>query len=331
MTSEAFKALLLTQQDGATQAQIRQLQREELPAGDVLLRVAYSTINYKDGLAITGKGKIVRSFPFVPGIDAAGTIEQSSHPAYQVGDAVVLTGWGVGERHWGGLAQYARVKGDWLVPLPAGLSLKQAMGIGTAGLTAMMCIQALEAHGLQPGGRPVLVTGAAGGVGSVAVAVLAQLGYQVVASTGRTETHDYLRTLGASEIVERAELAGPGKPLESERWGGAVDTVGGDTLAGVLRSLAAGTSVAACGNAGGFTFSTTVFPFILRGVNLLGIESVNYPFEPRRQAWERLARELPRHLLDAMIEVVPLEQAITTAQTIIAGQVRGRVVVDVNA
>jgi acrylyl-CoA reductase (NADPH) len=332
MSEERFRALLLSQgEGGATQAAIGELEREALPAGDVLLRVAYSSINYKDGLAITGTGKIIRSFPFVPGIDAAGSVVESSHPAYAPGDQVILTGWGVGERHWGGLAQYMRLKGDWLVPLPAGLSLRQAMGIGTAGLTAMIAVLALEHQGLTPGGRPVLVTGAAGGVGSIAVALLARLGYEVVASTGRAETHDYLRGLGAASIIERGELTSPGKPLESERWAGAVDTVGGETLAGVLRSLAYFGSVAACGNAGGVSFTSSVFPFILRGVNLLGVESVMYAAEKRRLAWERLARELPSDLLDSLIESVPLEQAIATAQRIVKGQVRGRVVVDVNA
>ncbi|HEX9374303.1 MAG TPA: acryloyl-CoA reductase, partial [Roseiflexaceae bacterium] len=244
-----FKALVLVQQDGATRAAIQDLDVGALPEGDVLVAVAYSSLNYKDGLAITGRGKIVRRFPMVPGIDFAGTVEESQHPEFKPGDPVVLTGWGVGERHWGGLAQKARVKGDWLVPLPQGLSLEQTMGIGTAGLTAMLAVMALEEHGLAPGGREVLVTGASGGVGSVAVAVLAKLGYAVVASTGKAGAHDYLKSLGATEVIDR--LAPSGRPLDSERWAGAVDTVGGETLAALLPALAYGAAVAACGNAGG--------------------------------------------------------------------------------
>jgi len=325
-----FDALVLTQHaDGTVQAAIQQLTPADLPAGDVLVQVSYSGLNYKDGLAVTNTGKIVRSFPMVPGIDFAGTVIESQSPTYAVGDAVVLTGWGVGERHWGGYAGMARVSADWLVPLPAGLTPKQAMGIGTAGFTAMLSVLALEEHGVTPDAGEVVVTGAAGGVGSIAVALLAQLGYRVVASTGRTEQHAYLHELGAAECIGREVLAAPSKrPLESSRWAGAVDTVGGDTLAGVLRTMNAGGSVAACGLAGGSHLNTTVMPFILRGVNLLGIESVNCPLPRRRLAWERLVRDLPLAKLEAMIETARLADVPRLAAAIVAGQVRGRVVIE---
>lgn len=331
MGADTFRALVLEQQDGTLVSSVRDLGTGALPEGDVLVEVAYSSLNYKDGLAITGTGKIIRSFPMVPGIDLAGTVRESRSPDYQPGDQVVLTGWGVGERHWGGHSQMARLKSGWLVPLPEGLSAKRAMAIGTAGFTAMLCVMALEDHGVKPGGREVLVTGAAGGVGSVAVAVLARLGYSVVASTGRAETHEYLSNLGASEFLDRGVLAGPGKPMETERWAGAVDTVGGETLAGVIRSLVYGGSVAACGNAGGAGLTTTVFPFILRGVNLLGIDSVMCPQERRRAAWARLARDLPADKLDAMTQTVALGDLPDASREIVAGRVRGRIVVDVNA
>ena len=326
--ADTFKALVLDQQDGATRAEIRDLTDGDLPAGDVLVSVAYSDLNYKDGLAITGRGKVVRSFPMVPGIDFSGTVLESAHPAYQAGDQVVLTGWGVGERHWGGMSQRARVKGDWLVPLPDGLSLQQSMAIGTAGFTAMLGVMALEDHGLKPGGREVLVTGATGGVGSVAVAVLARLGYSVAASTGKADEGDYLKRLGAKEVIGR--LAVSGRPLESERWAGAVDTVGGDTLAALLPALVTWGAVAACGNAGGAELRTTVFPFILRGVSILGIDSVLCPPERRRAAWARLARELPLDLLDGMTQVAPLRDVPAFSQEIVSARVRGRVVVDVS-
>jgi acrylyl-CoA reductase (NADPH) len=300
-----------------------------LPEGDVLIQVAYSDLNYKDGLAITGRGKVVRKFPMVPGIDLAGTVVESAAPEYKPGDQVVVTGWGLGEVHWGGMAQLARVKSGWLVPLPQGLSLKQAMGIGTAGFTAMQCVLALEEHGMRPSEREVLVTGASGGVGSIAVAALAKLGYHVVASTGKVDEHDYLRSLGARQVIGR--IAPSGKPLESERWGGAVDTVGGATLAAIFPALASNCAVAAVGNAGGAELNTTVFPFILRGVGLLGVVSVLVPFERRQQIWARLVHDLPANLLDGMIQVAPLAEAPALSQAICEGQLRGRQVIDVNA
>jgi acrylyl-CoA reductase (NADPH) len=332
MTRDSFQALVLEQQAQGVRPILRELAVDDLPAGDVLVSVAYSSLNYKDALAVTNQGRIVRSFPFVPGIDFAGTVAESRSPAYTAGERVVLTGWGVGERHWGGYAQLARVQSDWLVPLPQGLDLQAAMGIGTAGFTAMLCVMALEDHGLRPGGREVLVTGAAGGVGSMAVAILARLGYTVVASTGRAELSGYLRELGAASLLERRELAEPSqRPLEPERWAGAVDTVGAETLAGVLRGVAYGGSVAACGLAGGNTLPTTVLPFILRSANLLGIDSVMCPQPRRREAWARLARDLPQDALQKIVRVIPLREVPALSPEILAGRVRGRVVVDINA
>ncbi|GIW25647.1 MAG: quinone oxidoreductase [Meiothermus sp.] len=325
---QTFKALVVESGDPYT-ARIRQASRDELPQGDVLVRVAYSSLNYKDSLAITGAGKVIRSFPMVPGIDLAGTVLESTSPDYKPGDPVILTGWGVGERHWGGLAELARVRAEWLVPLPEGLTLQQAMGIGTAGFTAMLAVMALEAHQLDKT-KEVLVTGAAGGVGSLATAILARLGYRVVASTGRPSEEAYLKGLGAAEILDRSVLTALSKPLESERFGGAVDTVGGAVLAGVLPRMAYGGSVAACGNAGGVKLETTVFPFILRGVNLLGIDSVMCPKEKRLVAWQRLARDLPKSLLEAAMQTVGLEEVPGLAQAILQGQVRGRVVVQLS-
>ncbi|HEV7129735.1 MAG TPA: MDR family oxidoreductase [Ktedonobacterales bacterium] len=327
----AFTALVLEQRADTVSAAFQNLQREALPEADVLVRVAYSSLNYKDGLAITGRNKVVRRYPMVPGIDFAGTVEQSQSSSYQPGDRVLLTGWGVGERHWGGHAQFARVESAWLVPVPASLSLEEAMGIGTAGFTAMLCLMALEAHGLAPGEREVIVTGAAGGVGSLAVALLAQRGYQVVAETGRTDAHEYLRGLGAHKLLDRAALAEPGGPLGTARWAGAVDTVGGAMLAGVLRTLAYGGSVAACGNAGGMDVHTTILPFILRAANLLGIDSLPVPLEQRRQAWDRLARDVPRDALKRIVRVAPLRDLPALAEEIVGGRIRGRVVIDVNA
>jgi acrylyl-CoA reductase (NADPH) len=331
MPSETFRALVVDQNEGATTAEIRQLTASDLPSGDVTVAVRYSSLNYKDGLAVTGTARVLRSFPMVPGIDLAGEVQASESDAYRPGDRVVLTGWGIGERHWGGYTQLNRVRSEWLVPLPGGLDLKQSMAIGTAGFTAMLCVLALEDAGLAPGEREVLVTGAAGGVGSVAVALLAAAGYRVAASTGRPEAHEYLRALGASSIVPREELSAPGRPLEGERWLGAIDTVGGDTLAGVLRSTAYWGAVAACGNAGGAQLNTTVFPFILRGVRLLGVESVLCPPQRRQAAWERLARDLQPAILDELTQVVSLARIPELSRQIIAGQVRGRVVVDLGA
>lgn len=322
---QTFKALVVESGDPYTAA-VRELPLEQLPAGEVLVKVAYSSLNYKDGLAITGQGKIIRSFPMVPGIDFAGTVLESASADYQAGDEVILTGWGVGERYWGGLSQLARVKADWLVPLPQGLSLQEAMGIGTAGFTAMLCALALEAQGIDKN-REVVVSGAAGGVGSVGVAVLANLGYKVTASTGRPSEADYLKSLGATEIIDRAILSEKARPLEAERFGGAIDTVGGSTLAGILARMAYGGSVAATGLAGGNDLNTTVFPFILRSVNLLGIDSVLCPKAKRIEAWQRLATDLPKPMLEAAMQTVNLEDALELAPQILAGKVRGRVVV----
>jgi len=329
-TPDTFKALLLEQTDGKLSASVKELAASALPAGDVTIQVEFSSLNYKDGLAVTGKGRIIRNFPAIAGIDLAGTVIQSEAAAYKPGDQVILTGWGLGERHWGGYSQLARVKGEWLVPLPPGMSAHQSMAIGTAGLTAMLCVQALENHGIQPGGE-VVVTGAAGGVGSVAVALLAQRGFQVVASTGRPGSHEYLKSLGASAIIDRSALATASeRPMESERWAGAVDTVGGETLSAVLKSVAYGGSVAACGLAGGSELKSTVFPFILRGVNLLGIDSVSCPTPRRMEAWRRLTRDLPAAMLDRITTTVGLADLPGLADQILQGQVQGRVVVDVN-
>ena len=325
-----FKAILIEKDDAGYRAQLTELADDALPEGDVTVRVAYSTLNYKDGLAITGKGPVVRKFPMVPGIDLAGTVEASSHPDVAVGDAVVLNGWGVGEGHWGGLAQRARLKGDWLVPLPAAFTARQAMAIGTAGYTAMLCVMALERHGVTPDQGEILVTGANGGVGSVAVAVLAKLGYTVVASTGRPDEADFLKTLGAAEIIDRATLNAPGKPLARERWAGAVDTVGSHTLANVCASTRYRGTVTACGLAQGMDFPSTVAPFILRGVTLAGIDSVMAPRAERLEAWQRLGRDLDVAKLELITSEIGLSEVIDTAGRLMAGQVRGRVVVDVN-
>lgn len=330
--NKTFKALVLNQQDGRTVASLNQLSDAELPAEDVLVAVDYSSLNYKDGLAITGKGKIVRRFPLVPGIDLAGTVLESAAPAWRAGDRVLLTGWSVGEQYWGGYAQRARVKAHWLTALPEGLDSRQAMAIGTAGFTAMLCVLALEQAGLQPdAAKPVLVTGASGGVGSVAVALLAKLGYRVSAVTGRAENNDYLRALGATELLGREEMSAPCRPLEAQRWSGVVDTVGGRMLARALAESDYGGAVAASGLAGGAELPTTVMPFILRGVKLLGVDSVLYPSELRQAVWERLARDLPMALLERMTQVAPLAEMPRLAEAILAGQIRGRVVVDPNA
>jgi acrylyl-CoA reductase (NADPH) len=329
---ETFKGLLATQDNGKFEISLRQLERSALPPGEVLVRVAYSSLNYKDGLAVAGKPGVIRAFPMVPGIDLAGTVEESSSPHFKPGDSVAVTGCGTSETFWGGYAQFARLDAEYIVPVPKGWSPKQAMGAGTAAFTAMQCVMALEDHGLKPGGREVVVTGACGGVGSAAVAILARLGYKTVASTGRASLNDYLRKLGAAEIIDRPVLSAPSKrPLESERWAGAIDNVGGDTLAGLLRGMAVGASIASCGVAGGGAFSSTVYPFILRGVNILGIDSLRLPNARRRQIWDRLSRDLSTNLIDEMTEVVPLGGVVALGEKILAGQVRGRTVVDVNS
>jgi len=328
-----FKALVVEKlEDGSTVATVQDMTEDRLPEGEVLVRVSHSTVNYKDGLCIGPGGGLVRNYPHVPGIDFAGIVESSGDPRYTPGDAVVLTGWRVGEAHWGGYAQKARVKADWLVPLPDGLSARQAMAVGTAGFTAMLAVMALEDHGLVPGNGPVLVTGAAGGVGSVAVAILSALGHEVAAVTGRPETEPYLRELGASQIVPREELNETVKrPLESETWAGCVDAVGGAMLARVLGQMKYHGSVAAVGLAGGAALPATVIPFLLRGVNLLGIDSVLQPYDNRLRAWQRIAQDLPMAKLEAMIRPATLADLPQLGADILKGKVQGRIVVDVNA
>jgi acrylyl-CoA reductase (NADPH) len=325
-----FNAILIERDAQPYRASINKLDETQLPAGDVTVRVEFSTLNYKDALAITGKAPVVRQFPMVPGIDFAGTVEHSSNASYKSGDRVVLNGWGVGESHWGGLAQLARVKAEWLVPLPGALTARQAMAVGTAGYTAMLCVMALEKHGVTPGDGEVLVTGAAGGVGSIAVALLSRLGFRVAAMTGRPAESDFLRQLGASEIIDRATYANAGKPLAKERWAAAIDVVGSHTLANVCASLRYGGVLAACGLAGGMDFPASVAPFILRGVTLAGIDSVMRPRADRVEAWRRLSRDLEIKRLELLTEEISLAQAIERAGQFLEGQVRGRIVVDVN-
>jgi acrylyl-CoA reductase (NADPH) len=323
------RALVLEQGEGGVGAEVRDVPEDLLPEGDVLVAVDWSTLNYKDGMVVKGLGRLVRDYPHVPGVDFAGTVVESAHAGWKPGGEVVLTGWRVGELRWGGYATRARVRGDWLVPLPAGLTARRAMAVGTAGLTAMLAIMALEEHGLEPGAGEVLVTGAAGGVGSVAVALLARLGHRVVASTGRAGLGDYLRGLGAEAVIDRAELAEPSRrPLESERWAGCVDAVGGATLARVLGQLRYRAALAAVGNAGGVGFEASVLPFLLRGVNLLGIDSVLCPIPRRQEAWRRIAETLPMDLLDGMTEEAGLGDVPRLADEILKGGVRGRVVID---
>jgi acrylyl-CoA reductase (NADPH) len=330
--ASSFQALVLHEDAGKVTPRLESVDEAALPAGEVLVAVEYSTLNYKDGLILNGLGRLVRSYPHVPGIDFAGTVERSDAPDYRPGDKVVLTGWRVGETQWGGYAGKACVKAAQLVKLPDGLTAKRAMAIGTAGFTAMLAVRALEQHGLAPDQGEVLVTGGAGGVGSVAIAILAQLGYTVAASTGRPALQDYLTKLGAASLVERAALAvAPKRPLDGERWAGAIDAVGGTTLATVLTQLKYRGAVAACGLAGGNDLPTTVIPFLLRGVSLLGIDSVMCPLAPRRDAWARLVRDLPMDKLDGMTETVPLGALPALAGQILKGEVRGRIVVDVNA
>jgi acrylyl-CoA reductase (NADPH) len=332
MREDKFKAMILTQEEGKTRHAVEQLSIDDLPEGDVLVAVDYSSLNFKDGLAITGQGRIVRKFPMVPGIDLAGTVLESDSPDSKPGDKVILTGWGVGENHWGGYAQRARVHSKWLVPLPAGLDAKRAMAIGTAGLTAMLCVLALEEGGVRPDHElPVLVTGASGGVGSVAVSILAKLGYKVAAAPGVPGTEDYLRGLGATEFVSREEMNVPPRSLERQRWAGAVDTVGTTVLARALAETVYGGCVADCGLAGGTDLPGTVMPFILRGVRLQGVDSVMCPLPRRRQAWERLVHDLPAPALRGIHRVASLEEMPRLAEEILAGKIRGRVVVDVNA
>jgi acrylyl-CoA reductase (NADPH) len=324
-----FKAIRIDKAEKGTTSALTQFEDAELMDGDVTVRVEWSTVNYKDGLAVTGKAPVVRRFPMIAGIDFAGTVEQSSHPAWKTGDKVVCTGWGMGETHLGAYAEKARVKGDWLVRLPDGLSAREAMAIGTAGFTAMLAILALEKHGVTPKSGPVVVTGAAGGVGSVATAVLGKLGHHVIASTGRMSESPYLKSLGAAEVIDRNELSAPPKPLAKERWAGGVDSVGSTTLANLLSMTRYGGAIAACGLAAGMDLPSSVAPFILRGVCLLGIDSVMCPIAPRKSAWERLARDLDRAKLAEITHEIPLDQVIATGPKILSGQVRGRIVVKI--
>jgi len=326
-----FKALLAEKNEEEINVEIRELNNEDLPEGDVLIDVEFSTINYKDGLAITNKLPVIRSWPMVPGIDLAGVVSESERDDMPIGSSVVVNGWGIGEDHWGGFSQKARVNGDWTVPLPEAFTTKQTMAIGTAGYTAMLCVLALEDHGVMPDSGPVLVTGAAGGVGSVAISILANLGYEVHASTGRAEETPYLQNLGATGVIDRSELSEPSKrPLAKTQWAGAVDTVGSHTLANVLTTVMDEGCVAACGNAQGMDLPASVAPFILRGVTLRGVHSVYVPREKRITAWERLAKDLKIEHLDEMTKTINLEEVIETANDITDGQIRGRTVVDLN-
>ena len=326
-----MRAILINKDDNGYAAAVSDVDENDLPEGDVTVQVDYSTLNYKDSLAITGSSPVVRNFPMVPGIDVAGTVTESSNADFSAGDKVVLNGWGAGEVHWGGLAQVARLKGDWLVPLPDAFTPKQAMGIGTAGYTAMLCVMALEDHGVTPDKGEILVTGAAGGVGSVAISLLAKLGYTVIASTGRTSEGDYLKGLGASDLIDRNELSEPGRPLGKERWAGAVDAVGSHTLANICASIKYGGTVAACGLAQGFDLPATVMPFILRSVTLAGVDSVYCPKPRRIEAWNRLAQDLDISHIEMMTTEVSLEESLSVAADQMEGKTRGRVVVNVNA
>ncbi|HYD61671.1 MAG TPA: MDR family oxidoreductase [Noviherbaspirillum sp.] len=325
-----FKGILIEKDESGYRAAVREIDESQLHEGNVTVRISHSTLNYKDGLAITGKGPVVRKFPMVPGIDLVGVVEESTHPEHKVGNRVLLNGWGVGEAHWGGLAQKARLNGDWLVPLPLNFSPQQAMAIGTAGYTAMLCVLALERHGVTPEHGEILVTGAAGGVGSVAVAVLAKLGYSVVAVTGRPQDAEYLKYLGATEVLERSLFSFPGKPLDKERWAGAVDVVGSHVLANVCAATKYRGVVTACGLAAGMDFPATVAPFILRGITLVGIDSVMCPRGDRLLAWQRLGTDLDIEKLGKISREVGLDEAIPLASSLLNGEVRGRVVVDVN-
>ncbi|MEQ9849576.1 acrylyl-CoA reductase (NADPH) [Pectobacterium brasiliense] len=324
-----MQALVLEQSDGLTHAQIREIDAEQLPTGDVTVDINWSGINYKDALAITGKGKIIRNFPMVPGIDFAGTVRHSDSDRFTVGQPVILTGWGVGENHWGGLAQQARVKSDWLVPLPASLDARKAMILGTAGFTAMLCVMALEDGGITPESGDIIVTGASGGVGSTAVALLAELGYQVTAVSGRADNTDYLKKLGAKQVLDRSEFSGSPRPLEKQRWAGAVDTVGDNVLATLLAQMDYNATVAACGLAGGVALPTTVMPFILRNVRLQGVDSVMAPLDRRQQAWERLATILPESFYQQVTQEIGLEDVPAVAAALLENKVTGRTLVKI--
>ena len=330
MENTVFKGILIEKDESGYRAAIKEIDEPRLPEGNVTVRVSHSTLNYKDGLAITGKGPVVRKFPMVPGIDLAGTVEESSHPEYKAGARVLLNGWGVGETHWGGLAQKARLNGDWLIPLPATFSPQQAMAIGTAGYTAMLCVLALERHGVKPTDGEILVTGAAGGVGSVALAILSKLGYSAVAVTGRPQDSDYLKSLGAVEVIERSQFSSPGKPLGKERWAGAFDVVGSRVLANVCATTKYRGVVTACGLAAGMDFPASVAPFILRGITLVGIDSVMCPRVDRLHAWQRLGSDLDVAKLEGISRVVGLSEVIPLASSLLRGEIRGRVIVDVN-
>lgn len=329
-TPKQFKALVLRQDDGQTSSAVEQLSIDDLPEGDVLLSVDYSSINYKDSMAVTGTGKIVRTWPMVPGIDLAGTVLESQADSYKPGDKVLLTGWSVGEQYWGGYSQVQRVQSKWLIPLPDGIESKTAMAIGTAGLTAMLCVMALEDAHVTPDKGPVIVTGAAGGVGSVAVSILSKLGYNVTAVSGRSSTHDYLKSLGAQEIISREDMLKPSRPLEAGRWAGAVDTAGDTILARILAETDYNGAVAACGLAAGFKLPTTVMPFILRNVRLQGVDSVMCPNERRQTAWKRLAQDLSQTALTEINHVVSLDQIKQVAEDMMAGRTQGRTIVDLS-
>lgn len=325
-----FRAIVIDKEEGQHKARMQQVDESCLPDGDVTVKVAYSTLNYKDALAITGRSPVVRSYPMVPGIDLAGEVESSTHPEFKPGDRVLLNGWGVGEKHWGGLAEKARLKGDWLIPVPDDFTLCQTMGVGTAGYTAMLCVMALERQGITPEKGEVLVTGAAGGVGSIAVAVLSQLGYEVVAMTGRPHESQFLSLMGATRIIDRRGYDQPCNPLERGQWAAAIDVAGGQVLANIFANMRYGGVVAACGLAAGMAMPATVAPFILRGITLCGIDSVMVPRERRIEAWQRLARDLNRDKLNYLIETVPFDEVIDVAPAILDGQVRGRLVVPVS-
>lgn len=325
-----FNAIMVDRDKDGYAATLAELDEACLPEGDVTVRVEYSTVNYKDGLLMTGRIPLISQFPMVPGIDLAGTVEHSDHPDWRPGDKVLVNGYGLGERHWGGLAQRARVKGEWLVPLPSAFSSRQAMAIGTAGYAAMLCVLALERHGIQPTDGDILVTGASGGVGSVSIAILSRLGYRVVASTGRLAESDYLKALGAAEVIDRSTLATPAEPMQAERWAGAIDTAGSHTLVNVCASVRYGGAIAATGLAQGLDFPATVLPFVLRNLALYGVDSVYAPATRRREAWSRLARDLPAAKLEAITQEVGLSEVIALAPQILDGRVRGRLVVDVN-